>query len=71
MIDLLHRNNDLLQLYQKAETAETGTDDAEKALVAHAKVLKENHANTKQAITELQEKLEKAIGAFQVETAGK
>ncbi len=68
MIDLLHRNNDLLQLYQKAET---GTDDSEKALVAHAKVLKENHANTKQAIAELQEKLEKTIGASQIETAGK
>ena len=71
MIDLLHRNNDLLQLYQKAETTETGTADAEKALVTHAKVLKENHANTKQAITELQEKLEKVIDALQVETAGK
>ena len=39
MIDLLHHNNDLLQLYQKAETADTGTDDAEKALMAHAKLL--------------------------------
>ena len=70
-IDLLHHNNDLLPPYPKAETAETGINDAEQALVAHAKVLKENHANTKQAIAELKEKLAKAIGAFQIETAGK
>ena len=71
MINSLHRNNDLLQLYQKAEIAKTGMDDEEKALVAHAKVLKENHANTKQAIAELQEKLKKAIDASQIETARK
>ena len=71
MIDLLHRNNDLLPPYHKPSTTETDTDNAEKALVAHAKVLKENHANTKQAIAELQKKLEKAIDAFQLETAGK
>ena len=69
MIDLLHRNNDLLQLYQKAEVAETGMNDAEKALAVHAELLKENHANIEQAITELQKKLAKAISAFQIETA--
>ena len=64
MIDLLHRNNDLLKLYQKAEAAETGTDDAEKALVAYAELLKENHANTKQAIAELQGETGKGYWCF-------
>ena len=64
MIDLLHRNNDLLQLYQ--ETKATGgvgksTDESEKALVAHAKLLMENHKNTKQAIYELEQELRKPL----------
>ena len=43
------------QLYQKAETAKTGMDDTEKALMEHGELLKENHGNTKQAVAELQE----------------
>ena len=66
MIDLLHRNNDLLQLYQKIGKS---VDEPEKAIVEHAKILKENHANTKQAISELKDKLEEAIEASQMETA--
>ena len=68
MIDLLHRNNDLLQLHQKTEKS---ADDPEKTLVEHAKLLKENHANTKQAITELKDKLEEAIEASQMEMVKK
>ena len=58
MIDLLHRNNDLLSQYNKAK--EIGNSDNEfRELVAHAKLLKQNHADTKKSILELEKRLGK------------